>query len=347
MTTIDVLLHGVGNVGRTLLALFERQAALLESRHGLAVRVVGAVDSRGGVWRPGGLDPTTLGAAKRQHGTVAAHDGGEAGLTAMACLDRAATPPLLLEATLVDLDDGGPGLRAVRGWLQRGGSVVSANKGPLVLAFAELEALAAQGGGGLAYSATVCGGLPTVNVGRYDLAHATIQRLEGIVNSTTNFLLSEMAAGRPFDEALREAQAAGIAEADPTLDVSGWDAANKLIILANSVLRVPTAPQDVAVRGIEDITLSQLQATAERGQTIKLVASAVRQPDGTYRLEVAPRALPLAHPLAGLSGHQMGLWLDTDINGEIFLSIREESPVPTAAAMLRDLVLLARGPRAW
>lgn len=345
--TIDVLLHGVGNVGRHLLQLFTRQERLLAERHNLAVRVVGAVDSGGGLIAPDGIAPARLLEAKRRGGSVASLPGGEPGLTATDWLSRVNTLPLLLESTLVDLQTGGPGLAAMRAALQRGGSVVSANKGPLVLAFAELEALAAARGGGLAYSATVCGGLPVVNMGRYDLAHATVLELEGVVNGTTNFILSEMAEGRSFDGALREAQRIGVAEADPTLDISGWDAANKLIILANSVLRQPTGPADVTVTGIEAVTPEALQAARGVGSTIKLVASARREPSGQYRLCVEPRTLPMAHPLARLHGHGMGVWLRTDINGEIFFSIAEEDPTPTAAAMLRDLVLLARGARGW
>jgi homoserine dehydrogenase len=343
----DVLLHGVGHVGRMLLRLIERQSDLLAARHGLTIRVVGAVDSRGGIFAPEGIAPGTLLAAKEAQGSIAALPGGVEGLTALACLRQSRTPLTLLESTLVDLQTGGPGLLAMRAALEQGHSVVSANKGPLVLAFRELESLAARHGGGLAYSATVCGGLPAVNVGRYDLAHATVLRLEGVVNSTTNYILSEMEQGRDFDAALRKAQADGIAEADPTLDVSGWDAANKLIILANSVLRQPATAADVTVRGIESIRPEQLQEAAQAGQRIKLVASAEREGAGGYRLSVEPRALPLHHPLAAMQGHQMGLWLETDINGTIFLTIIEESPEPTAAAMLRDLVLLALGRRGW
>ncbi|MBA3533997.1 MAG: homoserine dehydrogenase [Ardenticatenales bacterium] len=347
MEQVDIFLHGVGHVGRLLLMLIERQAELLAARHGLRLRVVGAVDSRGGLFVPEGIAPSALLDAKRTQGSVAALPGGVEGLTAVDCLQQAQTPLTLLESTLVELETGGPGLLAMRAALQQGHSVVSANKGPLVLAFAELEALAAHHGGGLAYSATVCGGLPAVNMGRYDLAHATILQLEGVVNSTTNYILSEMEQGRDFAVALQKAQADGIAEADPTLDVSGWDAANKLIILANSVLRQSATATDVTVCGIEAITAAQLQEAAQAGTRIKLVASAKRDEGGHYRLSVEPRALPMTHPLATMQGHQMGLWVESDINGTIFLTIIEETPEPTAAAMLRDIVLLTRGRRGW
>lgn len=344
ITRCDVLLHGIGNVGQRLLDLFERQATLLAERHQLSVRVIGAVDSGGAVYAPEGIAPSSLRAAKQRGRSVASLPGGEPHATALDLVARHQEPATFMEATVVSMRDGEPGLSAVRAALDKGWYVVSANKAPLVLAFQELTRLARARGVSLAYSATVCGGLPVLNVGHYDLGHCLVTRLEGIVNSTTNYLLSEMARGRPFAEALHEAQAAGIAEADPTLDVSGWDAANKLIIIANAILRTPATPADVAVTGIEGITLEMLAAAHAAGAAVKLLARAELRPDGRYDLSVAPQELPLDHPLARLTGHQMGIIFETDINGRIFLAITEEDPYPTAAAMLRDLVLL-RGQR--
>lgn len=344
VTPIDVLLHGVGNVGQRLLDLFERQSALLAERHQCTVRVIGAVDRGGALYDPHGLAPGTLRSAKQRGASVASLPGGEPNTTVLDLIARHREPATLMEATVANLSDGEPGLGAIRAALDKGWHVVTANKAPLVLAFQELTDLARARGVGLAFSATVCGGLPVLNVGHYDLAHCVVTRLEGIVNSTTNYLLSEMARGRPFSEALREAQAAGIAEANPTLDVGGWDAANKLIIMANAILRTPTTTADVSVTGIDGITPAMLAAAREGGETIKLLARAERHPDGRYDLTVAPEQLPLDHPLARLTGHEMGVTFETDINGRIMLSITEEDPYPTAAAMLRDLVLL-RGQR--
>lgn len=341
---IDVLCHGVGNVGQRLLDLFERQAPLLAKRHQCTIRVIGAIDSGGALYAPQGLAPGTLRAAKQQGASVASLPGGEPEATVLDLIARHHEPATLMEATVVNLSNGEPGLSAIRAALDKGWYVVSANKAPLVLAFQELSRLARARGVSLAYSATVCGGLPVLNVGHYDLAHCVVTRLEGIVNSTTNYLLSEMARGRPFAEALHDAQVAGIAEADPTLDVSGWDAANKLIIMANAILRMPATVADVSVTGIEGVTPEMLMAAHEAGATIKLLARAELRPDARYTLTVAPEQIPLAHPLARLAGHQMGVVFETDINGRIMLAITEEDPYPTAAAMLRDLVLL-RGQR--
>jgi homoserine dehydrogenase len=216
--------------------------------------------------------------------------------------------------------------------------VVTPNKGPLVLAYAELAQLAREKGVALLFCGTVAGGLPAINLGRRDLRGATIYKMEALPNLTTSFILDRMAQGQTYDEALAAAQAQGCAEADPSLDVEGWDAANKLVILANSVLGVPATLDDVAVQGITGVTQADLEAAQAKGQVIKLVATAVRGEDGGYRLSVAPTPLPGAHPLALLSGQQMGIVYHTDIYGVISASILEETPTPSAATMLRDLL---------
>ncbi len=252
------------------------------------------------------------------------------------------TCDLVLEASPVNLQTGEPGLSVVRAALGRGLSVVLANKGPLVLAFAELQRLARENGAGLAYSATVCGALPVVNVGRRDLIAADITSLRGIFNSTSNFILAEMAAGRSYDAALAEAQARGLAETDPSLDVEGWDTANKLVIIANSFLGMPTTLADVTVQGITGLAAADLQAAQANGRTVKLLASATRQEDtaGVYTLSVAPTELDGDEFLARCRGWEMGIELHSDLYGSMYFKDLEGDPLPTAAAMLRDAVNL-------
>ncbi len=335
MNTVDLLLHGVGHVGRALLKLLSDEARC--QQHGFNVRIVGAIDSRGGVWNPEGISPTALLAAKAAKGTICGDAKGDASLSVEECLARSSTTPVLLESTLVDLETGGPGLAAMKAVLQRGGNTITANKGPLVMGFPVLTALAAKHGGTIAYSGTL--GLPLLMI-RHHLPHVTVERLEGIVNGTTNYILTQMTKGMPFADALRQAQAAGLAEADPTLDISGWDAANKLIILANTLLQQPTTTKDVTVTGIEQVTPADLQAATAAGEVIKLIISATRDADGKYDLIVGPRCIAQSHPLAKLTETTVGLWLQTDINGEISVSLKQTEPTPTAAAMLYDLIQL-------
>ncbi len=249
---------------------------------------------------------------------------------------------LLLEASPVNLKTGEPGLGCVRTAIGRGMGVVLANKAPLVLAFRELTEGAQSAGAGFAYSATVCGALPVVNIGRRDLVGCDIRGLRGIFNSTSNSILEAMSLGGTYAKALKQAQLDGIAEADPSLDVEGWDTANKLVIIANSILGVPATLNDVRpVEGVTRITPEQIVEGAARGKVVKLVATAEKAGDG-FRFSVEPKWLPKDDFLANVSGWEMGIVFDTDIMGLQQFKVDERGPVPTAAAMLRDVINLSR-----
>ena len=339
--TIDTYLVGLGNVNRNFLRILEMKGARLAAEYGLAFRIVALADSSGVAVNPTGFDPAATRQAKEAGTPVRAMQGYQPKVTP-AELATTLACDLVLEASPVNLSDGEPGLSVTRNALQRGIPVVLANKAPLVLGFAELSDLAQRTGAGLAYSATVCGALPVINIGKRDLIAADIQYLRGIFNSTSNFVLSEMAAGRDYATALAEAQRRGIAEADPSLDVEGWDTANKLVIIANSFLGIRATLNNVSVKGITHLTTDDLQAAALQGTVIKLVAKAEAQADGGYQLRVEPTALPAGDFLARCDGWEMGIELRSDLYGLMFHKIWEREPLPTAAAMLRDAVNLLR-----
>jgi homoserine dehydrogenase len=335
---VRFLLIGAGNVGRRFLELVQSKGVTLRERLGLELVLVGVADSSGVARNREGLSIPEIVALKRDGRGVAEHPkwGVRAG-TALEMM-RAQGADLLLEASPANMVDGQPALGCIEEALAGGMHVVTANKAPLVLAFPRLAELAWDNGVQLRYDATVTGGLPAVNIGQRDLAAADIYRLEGVLNLTTNYILTRMAQdGLSYEEALAHAQAAGHAETDPTLDVEGWDAANKLVILANSVLGFPATLDDVEVMGITRIGGDALSAAATRGQRIKLVATAEADGD-RYLLSVRPTYLPVGHPLAQLGPKQMGIVYHTDISGSISAAIVEETPVPTASAVLRDVV---------
>jgi len=338
MKTIRFLLIGAGNVGRRFLELIVLKREILHDRLGLRLVLAGVADRSGVAVYPVGLDPQRVVQLKLGGQGVAAYPRwGQAGVSALEMVETAQAG-LLLEASPVNLQDGYPGLACIEAALTRGMHVVTANKAPLVLAFPRLLALAEANGAKLRFDATVAGGLPAINIGQRDLAMADIHRLEGILNLTSNYILTSMAEhGLSCDQALAHAQAAGHAEADPRLDVEGWDAANKLVILAHSVLHYPATLADVAVQGIAGLTAEALRQAVAEGKRVKPVAVAER--DGErYRLDVRPTWLDASHPLAQLSAEQMGIVYYTDVCGVISATIVEETPVPTAAAMLRDVI---------
>lgn len=351
---VPIALVGLGNVGQRVLQLLSAKEADHRQRYDLEFKVCGVADSSGAAIamaegpRPAfglgpkssGLDPRDLLRVKEAgQGAASLPKVGHAGMSARQMLEKAEAEALI-ELSPTNLQDGEPGLSACEAAIERGMNVVLANKGPLVLAYPRLMEAARRKQVRLAYSATVAGGLPTVNIGRRDLAGARIERIEGILNSTTNFILTSMAeGGMSYADALAEAQRRGIAETDPTLDVEGFDAANKLLILAHAALDYHATLADVDRVGITGVTMDDLTRAQARGEVIKLLCVAERD-DERYRLSVKPTALPQTHPMARLSAHQMGVMYQTDINGAITAYIEEGDPMPTAAAVVRDLINL-------
>jgi homoserine dehydrogenase len=331
---------GLGNVGRRLLELIQLKRETLRARYNLDFAVVGVCDSTGGVANETGLDIAKILELKRARQGLAAYFPDASAQVPPCDWARNVAADIVVELTTTNLKDGEPGLSVIRDALARKIPVVTANKGPLVLAYPELAALARANGAPLLHSAAVTGGLPTVNIGARDLGVATIEKFEGVVNGTTNYILSRMAQGQTYTEALKHAQDIGMAEADPSLDVDGWDAATKLVIIANAVLHRPATLKDVTVEGIRQITPDDLLAAEEHRQTIKLIALAERV-GKNYNLSVRPTWLDKTHPLARLGAGMMGVIYETDINGTIFASIEEQDPYPTAAAVLRDLAQCA------
>lgn len=336
---VRVALIGLGNVGRGFLSLMVQKHDILTNRYGLNLKLSAVADSSGAVFDGRGIDPETLLQHKTARGGIGSFPyGGKPGLSPVEVVQRARAD-VVLEASPGNLQTGQPGLDCVRAALQEGQHVVLANKAPLVLAYRELTRLAESKNCRLSFSATVCGALPVVNTGQRDHVAVRYTKIEGIFNSTSNYILTAMEAGESFAAAVQHAQAEGVAETDPTLDIEGWDTANKLVILANSVLRFPCTLHDVEVRGIRGIGPQDLRRARAHGDVVKLLAVAL--PFGeAFRLSVHPARLPITHPLASVNGWEMGIVWHTDIMGVQFAKVDERGAVPTAAAMLRDLVNL-------
>ena len=236
----------------------------------------------------------------------------------------------------MDVETGGIGLRAARTALGCGISVVFANKSAVALAFDELEALARSSGAGMGWSATVCGGLPVVNVGARDLVGAEFRRLRGVFNSTSNLVLGRMAEGMSLEAAVAEAQRRGIAETDPTNDLNGTDTALKLLILVRTVMRRRASVAEVDRTGIE--------AAPRPGadEVVRLIGEAV--PDGdSVRMRVSPVAVPRESFFGSIGTLDMAVEWESDLFATQRLVATEGDAIPTAAAVLRDAVHIALG----
>lgn len=356
--TYRVALAGLGNVGSSMLAILHREESTLSQRYGVRFRVTGVAELGGCAVDDAGLDLGILLNTLQARRPIAGLPGiGRPGMAAIELLE-CARPDILLEATPVNLKDGQPGLGLVQAALHLGIHVVLANKGPLALAYGELAAISDLAFGWetayrsafipgqprpprLRFSACVAGALPTINMGWRDLAGCRILRLEAIFNGTTQSILRAMEAGYRYDSALADAQQRGIAETDPTLDVDGWDAAAKLVIVANAVLGQATRLADVEIQGIRAIGHEAIQQARKDRQRIVLLCLAERREE-RYRLSVRPTPLPLDHPLARLTPDEMGVVYYTQDVDRLSAASSEPGAAPAAAAMLRDMLEIAR-----
>jgi homoserine dehydrogenase len=343
--TVRILLVGLGNLGRRFCDLLVEKGPHVEARYGLRLLLVGAADSRGVAYDPHGLDPARVSAIKQAGGTVAdLPNVGRAGQAAVELVAHGEAD-LLCEASPVNLSQGAePGLTHIRTALERGMDVVTPNKGPLVLAYQELHALAARQRGAhgraplLRFDGTVAGGLPALYIGHRDLRGAVVQRIEAVPNLVTGYILELLADGLAWKEALEQARAEGVLEADPSFDLDGWDAAAKLVILVNAVMGIPVRLEDVDRTGITGMSAADILAERREGRVYKLLVTADRRADGGVDLRVVPTSLPADHFLARLGRKQMGVVYHTDIYGTLMAAIEESTPLPSAATMLRDII---------
>ncbi len=351
---LDLIFVGFGNVARRFARLLQERDAVLARTYGLTWRVIGiATRDHGIAVNPAGLDLGRALTLVEGGGTLAALPGNAAtgrrqalgsalelieAATHAADADRA---QVVVETTVLDITHGQPAIDHVRKALRAGAHVITANKGPVAFAYRELEDFATALGRSFLFEGTVMDGVPIFNLARHALPALTIVGFRGIINSTTNHILTQMEQGRSFDQALADMQAAGIAEADASLDVDGWDAAAKTSALLNVLMKADTTPRDVDRTGIRGVTPDMLQEAMRAGQRVRLVATGERR-DGKAVGRVAPERLPDGHVLARLTGMQNALVLQTDLLGEICITQLEGGLTQTAYALLSDLIAVRR-----
>jgi len=335
---VKVSLIGLGSVGCNLLQILTDKKSTLSKSYGIEFSVVCIADSSGVAVDPTGFKPVEILTHKRAGKKVNSFKGYANGETVLDILENIKCD-LVFEASPVNLKTAEPALSICKKAIEKGCHLVFANKAPLVIAFKDLQERARNNKVGILYSATFCGGLPVLNICKRDMIAGKITKIQGVFNATSNFILDEMAKGKSFEKALLETQKRGAAEADPSLDIEGWDTANKLVLLANTVLDASIHLKDIDVQGITQVTEAQLKFHKNKNETIKLVATAILE-GNSYVFSVKPTILPLSDFLGTCNGWEMGVEIHSDIYGISYHKLWEREPIPTAASMLRDAVHL-------
>ena len=339
---IRVIVCGFGRVGREFARLIHEKSERMQAAYGLDAVIVGIGELNGSLHCPGGLNPADTADAFEREGGFAGHPNLVADWQGLD-LVRSAQAEVFIETTPTDIRTGEPALSHIREALGRGMNVVSANKGPFIHAYRELTGLARKRNASLKISAAAAAALPTIDVAETCLAGAEILGVEGVLNGTTNFILSRMRTnGQSYEEALAEAQALGIAETDPTLDVEGFDTANKLALITNVCMGADLTPDDVERTGIAGMSLEDVQRASAAGKIMRLVGVSKRDEAGRVSARVAPELLSPDHPLAGVEGAEKGITYTSDTMDRVTVVGGKSDPRGAAAALLKDLINIYR-----
>ncbi len=343
MYSSRLILVGFGVVGQGFARLLAGKQAFLQERYSVDLRLVGVANARHGlIYDEVGLHlPKLLELATSQR-PLTDYPGAQRYPTA---LDGLLTidADVLVEVSPTNLRDAQPALSHIRTALVRNMHVVTANKGPGALAAGELLALAREHGVSLRMESSVMAGTPVLSTIREGMAGSDITAVRGILNGTTNYILTAMSRGQSYADALADAQAKGYAETDPTADVEGFDAVAKTMILAALVFQRPLKIEDVYRQGITTITQQQVQAASDMGERIKLIASLRQQAsqDGQQadlEASVQPVALPLSDPLARVDGAMNALTIEADTLSAVTIIGPGAGGIETAQGLLADVL---------
>ena len=333
MQTVRLALIGFGNVGQGFAQILLERGDLYVEKFGLRFVVVAINDMlRGSAYNPNGLDLTACLLASN----LSDLPDGTPGLDVFATI-AGCNADAVVELSYTNLKTGEPATSHVRAALESGKHVITSNKGPVALNYAELSRLAQAKNLKIGIEGTVMSGTPALHLGTDLLAGAGITRVQGILNGTTNYILTKMEGGASYAEALAEAQARGYAEADPSGDVEGYDTAGKVAILSAVLMDTALPMEQIDRSGITGITSADVKDAQANGERWKLIGSLEKQGE-ILNASVKPVRLPLSHPLASVSGATNAITYTTDLLGDVTLIGPGAGRAETGYALICDLL---------
>ena len=340
MEEVRLALMGFGNVGRALAQMILDKRAQVYSRYGKRLIVTAiATGSHGSLYNPKGLD---LKQALQHYeaGGFTEEDDADWTEDSADTLVYCGEYDVLVELSPLNIQTGQPAANRIKQALKMKKSAVSANKGPVAWYYSDLQAMAQARGGKFFFESTVMDGTPIFNLRDGCLKLCEVTEIEGILNSTTNFILQALEAGKTWEQALEEGRAAGFVEADPSMDIDGWDAAAKICVLANVLMDAGIDPRYVTRQGIAGITAEQLADARSRGKTVKLMCRAKKDEFGRVTAAVAPEEIPADSLYASVDGASSVVSITTDLMGKLTLVEVDPTIVQTAYGVFQDILRL-------
>jgi len=337
-------LVGCGTVGQGFLEILHRKGDYLRDVLDFEARVVAISDKhKGSLMVPEGIDiPAVLGVLSRGGNLAEYPKSGPDRAEALDPLDmiEGTEADIIAELTYTDIKTAEPATSYIRKALRMGKHVVTSNKGPAALHYRELRDLARKNDRQFRIEGTVMSGTPVFHLVESGLAGNEIREVKGILNGTTNFILSKMETdGMEYVDALALAQKLGYAEADPTADVEGFDALAKIVILSNVLLGGPLGTDEVSRTGISAITKADVDAARADGFRYKLIGRA-KKDGGKITAGVSPQKLPLSDPLAGVMGARNALSFETDLMGQVTVQGAGAGKIETGFSILSDILAI-------
>ena len=338
-------LIGFGNVARALVRLLERKRDLLKEQHDITYVVTGiATGKHGFAVNPNGLDVNQ--ALELVESRQPISPLSSLNVQDSISVIQHSQADVMFENSPVNTQTGQPALDHIRRALNLGQHAITANKGPVVHGYRELTALAKSKGKRFLFESTVLGGAPVFSVFRESFPLAELASFRGILNATTNIILSRMENGESYEDAVKYCQSIGVAETDPTNDVDGWDAAIKVAALVTVLMDNPFTPQQVHPTGIRGITPEMIASAKAEGKRYKLVCSAEKVGDEVHA-SVAPQLVDMSSPLYGMMNSSTGITFRTDVLPDYSITVSEREgmsggPEETAYGLFADFVNLAR-----
>ena len=338
---IRLVFVGFGNVGSALARLLLDKHEQVQERYGLDLQVVAiATGSHGVAFDETGLDLSRALEIQEGAGDLSKLTPGGAQFDIPTLL-KEIEGEALLESVPVNYETGQPAVGYLQAALERGMHAITSNKGPVVHGYHSLSEIARSNGSQFLFEATVMDGAPIFSTWREALPGARLKSLRGILNSTTNFLLTEMEEGKSFDAALAEAQKIGVAETDPSGDIDGWDAAVKVAALATVLMDSSLGIQEVDRQGIGKLGADQISAALEDGERWKLICSVWREKDKVLG-RVRPERLGPDDPLYHVRGTSSQITFTSDVLGDLTVMGTDPGPDTTAYGMFADLLNAVR-----
>jgi homoserine dehydrogenase len=336
---LRLALIGFGNVGQEFARLLLDKREWLIRSKGLDIEVHSiSTRSRGSLTSTKPIDLERALGLMKNEGHLRSYGPEITNLKPLELLSKS-DADLMVELSPLNVESGQPARDHIRAAMEHGMDVITANKGPIAFAYGELRNLARSRGVHFRFEGTVMDGTPIFNLVERTLPGCEILGLTGILNSTSNFVLTQMSAGRSMDEAIREAQRKGFAETDPSLDIDGWDAAAKITALANVLMDAQADPTMVQRTGIRDVRIEDVREAASKGKKIKMIASARLVADGV-KLTVSKELIGPDHPFWSVDGTSSALTIRTDLAGDLTIIESNPTVTQTAYAVFSDLLLI-------